>query len=222
MSGRHRQGGPSITARALAGTVPVLGAAGAATGLVLSSGAAVPPAADAGATTDEAVAPTAAETTPSVPSVRTEVPGRAEEAVSAVSAASDAAREQDALAQARDQRSVSALVEDVRADARQRDAVVQQQGRAELEAFQDQQVRRQQVLEQQQAQGEDPSSTFSEPSQPAEPGECDASGLPRLSPSADSDDIVGRDCRMTDDQGRERSLDSWIDGQLLSSTHDDD
>lgn len=103
MSGRHRHTEPGITRRALDGTVPVLGVAGAATGLALSSGAAVSPVADPGATED-AVAPAAAqETTAPVvdepvapagtsPTVRTAVPGRADQAVSAVSAATDAAR----------------------------------------------------------------------------------------------------------------------------------
>ncbi|MDN5916485.1 MAG: hypothetical protein L0I76_15520 [Pseudonocardia sp.] len=214
MSGRHRQGGPGITRWALAGTVPVLGVAGAAAGLVLSTGAAAPDATEDGATTDEAVAPTAAETDPPPPVVRTEVPGRADQAVSAVTSATDAAREQDALAQARDQRSVTAVVEDVRADARSRDMAAQQQGRSELEAFHDQQERRQTAGEQQQGDAHASSPQSSGPL--SEPGGCDLSGLPRLSPFADSDEIVNRDCGMTGGLGRERSLDPWIDGQLLS------
>lgn len=218
MSGRHREGGPGITLRALAGTVPVLGVAGAATGLLLGSGAGAPEVTDGGATTDEAVAPavarTADETTPPPPSVRHEVPGRADQAVSAVAAATDAAREQGAVDRAREQRSVTAVVEDIRADARSRDAAAQQQGRSELDAFRDQQSRQQQAREQEQQAAQQGDQGL------GDPGQCDLSGMPRLSPFADSDEIVNRDCGMTDDLGGERSQDPWIDGQLLSDDED--
>lgn len=199
MSGRHRHTGPGITRRALAGTVPVLGVAGAATGLALTSGAAFSPMPDSGPAQD-AVVPAAAGT---APAVRTEVPGRADRAVSAVSAATDATRSQDARARAQEQRSVTAVVEQIRADARDREQTARAQGDAELDAFRDQQARQ----EQQQAEGY--------PSAPAEPGECDLSGMPRLSPFAGSDEIVNRDCGLTGARGEDRSQDPWIDGQLL-------
>lgn len=212
MSGRHRQGGPGITQRALAGTVPVLGAAGAMTGLVLSSGAAAPEPPDAGPTPGRAVDPAAAGSPP--PPVRTEVPGRGDQAVSAVSAATDAVREQGALARARDQRSVTAVVERTRAEASRRDAVAQQRGRAEFEQFRDRQDF-ERGQERATSQSPDPG-----PSDPSAPQECDLSGLPHLGPFADSDEIVDRDCGVTDDQGRQRSQDGWIDDQLLSSDQD--
>ena len=215
MSGRHRHGGPSITQRALAGTVPVLGVAGAVTGLVLSSGAAAPPPPDAATPADDATAPTAAETT-AAPSVRTAVPGRAEQAVSAVAAATDAAREQDALARSRDQRSVTAVVHEIRAEAERRDAVTRQEGRTELEAFREQQA---------QDRARDlpgPDGLPSSPVAGSDPSaDCEVSGLPHPSPFADSDEIVDRDCGMTDDRGRDPVQDSWIEGQMLSSGLDE-
>lgn len=208
MSGRHRQTQPGLTRRALAGAVPVLGAA---TGLVLGTGVAAPQVAGA---VEDTVVPPVVEPPDAPPAVdepglpRTNVPGRSDQAVSAVSAAADAARRQDALARAGEQRTVTAVAEGVRAEARERDEAARRKGLAELEAFRDDQARQERLQEQ---EAEVPG-----PDTPSEPGECDPSGMPRLGPSAGSDEIVDRDCGLTDAGDRDGSPDPWFDGPLLS------
>lgn len=46
---------------------------------------------------------------------------------------------------------------------------------------------------------------------------CDLEGPPRFDDPAHPNEITNRDCGYVDGQGRERSHDPWIDGQLLSS-----
>ena len=48
-------------------------------------------------------------------------------------------------------------------------------------------------------------------------GVCDLDGPPRFDDPAHPNEITNRDCGYVDGQGRERSRDPWIDGQLLSS-----
>lgn len=198
MSGRHRQTRAGVARPALAGAVPALGAAGAATGLALSSGAAAPaPAAE------QMVAPAAVAT----PAVRQDVPGRGGEAVSAV--ASAAAR-LDSVRAVGQRQSVIRLVEQVRADARAREAAAARQGRAELTAF-----RREQAEQQERDRRHQELRPWAG-AQPESPGECDLEGLPRIGSVAGADEIVNRDCGLTDEGGHERSRDPWIDGQLLA------
>lgn len=212
MSGRHRQPHTGVAQLAWAGAMPVLGVAGAATGLVLSSGAATAPQATQTAPAEE---PTLAgesvsAPTPPVPSVREHVPGRGGEAVTAVSDASDAVRQYTGRAQLQEQ-SVNRLVQDVRADAQARDAAAARDGRAELSAFeQEQEKARQEAAEQDARQSE-----WSSPEQGA-PSDCDRDGLPRIGSAAGSDDIVERDCGLTRTTGDEHFRDSWMDSPFLS------
>jgi hypothetical protein len=43
---------------------------------------------------------------------------------------------------------------------------------------------------------------------------CDLQAPPRFEDPANPDTITNRACGYTDDQGRQRSFDPWIDGQL--------
>jgi hypothetical protein len=45
---------------------------------------------------------------------------------------------------------------------------------------------------------------------------CDLQSPPEFGDPANPDTITNRACSYVDDQGRERSLDPWIDGQLLA------
>ncbi|MEJ2866450.1 hypothetical protein WCD74_01650 [Actinomycetospora sp. OC33-EN08] len=46
---------------------------------------------------------------------------------------------------------------------------------------------------------------------------CDLSGPPEFGDPAHPNEITNRNCGYTDAQGRERSRDPWIDGQLLDA-----
>jgi len=46
---------------------------------------------------------------------------------------------------------------------------------------------------------------------------CDLDGPPRFDDPAEPNRITNRDCGYLDEQGRERSHDPWIDGQLLDA-----
>ena len=211
MSGRHRQAQTGMAQQALAGALPVLGVAGAATGLVLSSGAAVVPPAAGIDPVDQAAEASAA------PSIRQDVPGRGTDAVSAVSDASAALRQQAGQTQQQSQ-SVDRIVEDIRADARARDAAAVREGRAELDAFQQEQAQARQDATQPDSQA--PSRSMPEQDVFSTLGECDLDGLPRIGSIAGPNEIVNRDCGLTDATGQDRSQDPWIDGQLLADDDD--
>ncbi|MEU6701211.1 hypothetical protein [Pseudonocardia sp. NPDC046786] len=53
---------------------------------------------------------------------------------------------------------------------------------------------------------------------PAAAAGCDLDGPPRFDAPADPHRITNRACGYLDQQGRERSHDPWIDGQLLDGT----
>lgn len=212
MSGRHRQPHAGVAQQAWAGAMPVLGVAGAATGLVLSSGAAAAPQATQPAPVGKPtlVGGPVSAPTPPVPSVREHVPGRGGEAVTAVSDASAAVRQYTGRAQLQEQ-SVNRLVQDVRADALARDAAAARDGRAELSAFeQDQAMARQEAARQ-----DTRLSEWSTPEQEV-PSDCDRDGLPRIGSAAGSDEIVERDCGLTGTAGEEQSQDSWTDSPFFS------
>ena len=48
-------------------------------------------------------------------------------------------------------------------------------------------------------------------------GVCDLAGPPRFDDPDRPNVITNRDCGRIDEQGRERSLDPWVDGQLLDA-----
>ncbi|MBP2368256.1 hypothetical protein [Pseudonocardia parietis] len=53
--------------------------------------------------------------------------------------------------------------------------------------------------------------------QSVSPGVCDLDGPPRFDDPERPNVITNRDCGYVDEQGRERSRNPWIDGQLLAA-----
>ena len=205
MSGRHRRTHTGVTRGALVGTLPVLGAAGAATGLMLSAGAAAPqavPTAQASGLSDAGPAP--------APPIRKDLPGGGAQAAAAAAEASAAARQQTDRDRAQEQQSLNQIVEQIRADARAREAAAVRDGRSELTSFREQQARAEQramaVQQQRDQQYQDDRSGQ---------GECEVE-VSHPGSAAHADDIVDRDCGIT----VERGSGSWVGGQLADLLDD--
>lgn len=211
MSGRHRSTQMTGARRALAGTVPVLGLAGVVTAAVGS----VPD------TTPEA-AGTALVTTP-IPApnpVSLDQPdlGVGPDVTTIASDASKAAGQAGAREREQERQSIEALVQDVRYDAKARDAAADRQGRQQLDAF-EQDAEQLRKADAKRAENQNKRADGVAHGRSS----CSWSGFPQMGGgSTDGDQIVNRDCGLMDLFGKQRSSDPWIDGQLLSAHGDDD
>jgi len=209
MSGRHRRTQATVTRRALAGTVPVLGLAGVVTAAVGTGGDTTPEATGTALVTTPIPAPSPTALEQQDLGVGPDITTVASDAARAAGQAAEQQREQE-------RRSIDAIVLDVRDDAQAREAAAAQQGRQHLTAFQ-------RGVEQQRTQEQAEKSDRSRDAQPRDRDQesCMSSGFPRMGGSAESDEIVGRDCGLVDLLGSQRSSDPWIDGQLLDARGDD-
>lgn len=209
MSGRHRRTQVAGVRRALAGTVPVLGLAGVVTASVGTAGDTGPEAAGNALVTTPIPAPSPTALEQQDLGIGPDITTVASDAARSAGQAGEQQREQE-------RRSIDAIVHDVRDDAEAREAAAAQRGQQHLTAFQ-------RDVEQQRTQEKAEKADRSRDAQPRDryEGSCMVSGLPRTGGSADSDEIVGRDCGLVDMLGSQRSSDPWIDGQLLDAGGDD-
>lgn len=212
MSGRHRRTQVAGARRVLAGTVPVLGIAGVVTASVSTADDTTPEADGTALVTTPipASSPTALEQQDL--GIGPDITTVASDAAGAAGQAGEQRREQE-------RRSIDAIVHDVRDAAKAREAAAAQRGRQHLTAFQ-------RDVEQQRMQEKAGKTEKADRSRDAQPrdryeGSCMVSGFPRTGGSADSDEIVGRDCGLVDLLGSQRSSDPWIDGPLLGARDDD-
>jgi hypothetical protein len=211
MSGRHRQTPATGARRTLAGTVPVLGLAGVVTAGLGSGLDSTPEAAGTALVTTPIPAPNPVALDQPDLGAGPDVTTVASDASKAAGQAGEQQREQE-------RRSIDAIVDDVQDDARARDAAADQQGRRQLEAFQQDAEKAKKDEDKKRADESDGSDESDGDSMRS----CTLSGYPHMSGPTDGDEIVDRDCGMLDMFGGQRSSDPWIDGQLLSAHGDDD
>lgn len=214
MTGRHRQTQMTGARRALAGAVPVLGLAGVVTAAVGSTPDTTPEASGTALVTTPIPAPSPTALDQPDLGVGPDVTTVASDASRAAGQAGERQREQE-------RRSIDALVNDVRIDARARDAAADRQGRQQLTAF-ERDVEQLRKADQKRADRSYDEPRTDDRDTVRHGRSCSWSGFPQMGGSTDGDEIVGRDCGLLDMFGERRSSDPWIDGQLLSAQGDDD
>ncbi len=216
MSGRHRRTQITGARRALAGTVPALGLAGVVAAAAGSSADTTPEA--SGSAPVEASTPVPAPVTPVA--LDQEDLGIGPDITTVASDAARAAGQAGEQQRVREQQSIAAVVDGLQDDARYRELAATQEGRNQIGQFQ-QQAEQLRKAEDEKRSAEHRSDDDHGSGEDDRYGDsCTMSAMPHMGHSADSDEIVDRDCGLVDLMGKQRSSDSWIDGQLLSAQGD--
>jgi len=214
MSGRHRRTQITGARRALAGTVPALGLAGVVAAAVGSSADTTPEA--SGSAPIEGSTPI-----PAPVALDQEDLGIGPDITTVASDAARAAGQAGEQQRVREQQSIAAVVDGLQDDARYRELAATQEGRDQIGRFQQQAAQLRKAEDEKRSADHRSYDEHGSGDDDRYGGDsCTMSAMPHMGDSADSDEIVDRDCGLVDLMGKQRSSDSWIDGQLLSAQGD--